>query len=614
MNKIAQIVVDLPMAGPFDYLVPAGLRKKIVPGQRVDVPFSNSRMVGCVVGLKNKSSFHRLKSIFNLLDNGPLMDAEALALAENFAQYYGCSLGQAVATFFPTALRKKRVSNLTYPGDVKISSGHAAENLFCLDPGLEERAKLVVSKITEILDRGQGVIVLVPEIHMIGQLCDLLRRHFAGPVCVLDKNLSEKQELEQWTMIREGKAGIVIGTRSAVFAPMRSLGLIIVFDEENPSFKQEQVPCYHVREVMRMRQELCACSILDISSAPSAEFWWRVKTHKVRQICFSPPPMSPLQVIDMTNYKRTRKFSMSFPLQQALTDALAGQARSVLILNRRGFSTMTLCNNCGFVMTCDRCGVNLTFLYSRKKLVCRLCQAQKDLPGICPSCSRSYLRSQGAGIEKIESELCRIFPQARIGRFDRETQDMPSNANIIVATQAVMRVLEPGSVHVIGLLDFDAELNRADFRSAQKAFSRLITLRQTAKEKVLVQTQVPYNYCLEAAGKADFGKFYDQELGLRRELELPPFRHLVSVGIRGPKEEDVFERAQELHQNLIQAKIRGLDVLDPQPDTPAKLRGKYRFALILKGKTVKKILSVLQPVLAASRRKGGVVVTVDVDP
>jgi primosomal protein N' (replication factor Y) len=236
------------------------------------------------------------------------------------------------------------------------------------------------------------------------------------------------------------------------------------------------------------------------------------------------------------------------------------------------------------------------------------------MPKVCPECKSSYLRSLGTGIEKLESDLTRVFPYARIEQFDRETKGIPKKADIIIATQAILRVIEDINISLIGVLDVDAELNRFDFRSAQKVFSLLMRLRQAAKDKIAVQTYQNKNYCLKTIRNMDFDKFYRHEIKLRRECGFPPFKHLVAIMLRGPKEDVVLGQAKDLFDRLEKDIPKGIEILDFQPDMLPKLRDKYRFTIMLKGKPVKRMLSFVKSAVKASRKKKNVVVTVNVDP
>ncbi len=616
-KTITQVVVGLPVPGPFDYVVPEELRDTIVPGQRVYVSFGGRRTVGYVTGLLAKSAFPRLKSLLALLDNAPALDGEALQLTKEFSEYYGCSWGEAIETSLPAALRRKKFLELAPPretGESPAGDAGAPEIAFCHDKGLTGRWPFLREEIAQVLGRDMGVLVLVPEAHQAAEAKGHLEKIPGAIITILDRALSPSEELARWIAVREGRARLAVGTRSAVFAPVRRLGLIVMIDEDHHAYKQEQSPFYHAREVARFRARRTGCRLLFAGSVPSAELWQDLKTEKAAIRAIEPERLSPLQVIDLANYKPQKWSLISFPLQNNIQETLARGGKILLFLNRRGFSSLTRCNQCGHTLQCERCRVNLSYLYSAKTLVCHRCGGRSAMPAFCPQCKSSYLRSTGGGIEKVESELARNYPQARLAKFDKETAATPSTADIIVATQAVLRVLDRLTVALVGILDIDAELNRLDFRAGQRAFSLMVRLRQAACEKVVVQTHNRDSYCLKAARDMDFEKFYQEELKLRRELSLPPFRHLAAVGLRGRDENAVFEQARVLYEHIKKHDAQNIEVLNPQPDFIPKLRDQYRFSIMLKGKSVPRLLAAVSSVSRDFKKKKGIIVTVNVDP
>ncbi|MFA5087926.1 MAG: primosomal protein N', partial [Candidatus Omnitrophota bacterium] len=395
--------------------------------------------------------------------------------------------------------------------------------------------------------------------------------------------------------------------------PLKKLGLIIIYDEENWSYKQEQAPFYHLRDVASMRAKLERSSLLLVSSAPSAEVWHEAEKRKILKVTCGSPAKNKVQIIDMAHLDSYQKMSLSFPLRNIIEKTIQAKGKAVLFLNRRGFSTMARCNQCGYTLRCQRCDINMTYLYAKKKMVCRLCQAQAELPAVCPKCNSSYLRYLGAGIEKLESELARIFPQARIGRFDKETAVVPRDTDIIIATQAVIKVLAQLSINLIAVLEFDSELQRLDFRATQVAFSSMMHLKQSAQDQLIIQTYNPDHYCLQAISRGDFSYFYREEIKSRRELGFPPFQHLIAIGLRGAREDEVFQEANELYSRLRELPLPHLDISDPQPDVVPKLRDKYRFTIMLKSKLIQKTLPLIKTVLKKVKKRN-IVITMNVDP
>ena len=613
MNKnIARVVVGLPIEGPFDYLIPDALQEKIAEGYRVVVPFGNRQRVGFIVGFQAKSAFQNLKSIVSLLDNQPVLDQNMLRLTQEFARYYGCSWGEAIETSLPDILRKKSPQEFNI-AQASVLQEAKAQITLVHDQGQTKRWLYLTDLIRKVMAQGRGAIILVPEVAALPKVESILAQNQLGPVAVIDKRLSDKEEFRQWRPIKEGGSRLVIGTRSAIFAPVASLGLIVILEEENPAYRQEQSPSYHVREVAGMRSRREGCPVVFVGSTPSAEVWWQTR-RKTARVTLDAERIGALQIIDMFNYKPGKRAFISYPLQNHIQKVLGSQGRVVLFLNRKGFSSSTRCNQCGQVMKCSRCDVSLTYLYSKKQLVCHLCGQASAVPHLCPKCNGAYLRSLGTGIEKIESELARVFPQAQVARFDKDTDVLPLNANMIIATQAIVKQLDKLNVDLIGVLEIDAELNRPDFRSAQRVFSLLIHFRQAAKDRVVVQTFNPNNYAIKAANKFNFNLFYKEELALRKELGFPPFAHLIEIGFRGTQATTVFDQAKSFYERMSPYQREGCEVLEPQPDLQPKLRDKYRFTIMVKAKKVAQLLKFIKVALKGFSRKRKVIITINLDP
>lgn len=605
-NSFAQIVLAIPVPGPFDYEVPENLRAEIKIGQRVLVPFRSKSAVGYVVGLSEKSHIAKTKPITAILENFPSLSSSDLKLTLDMAKYYACSWGEAIDLFLPKSLRTRKVMTFVSPSaDPRPVEAKTA----LLAATFQEAQAQVISVLKKFLQNGQGIIVLVPEHEQIKSIQVLLEKELQEPVVILDRGLTPAKELANWLEVKEGKKRVVIGTRSAIFAPVAHLGLIVMVDEENAAYKQEPSPFYHSREVALMRQHHESCDLLFVTPAPTAELWDLVKD---KRTLFS-QNLTPLQTIDLTNYKPRSQMLISFPLQTLIQEALQKKGKVLLFLNRRGFSTMTRCNQCGHVMKCPRCAVNLTFQYSFKKLICRRCQSKFDLPKICPQCRGAYLRSTGTGSEKMESELTRIYPFHRIALFDRETPKVPKDADIVIATQAIIPILDQTAFSLIAVLDFDSEINRVDFRAGERVFSTLRRLRSAAREKLVVQTRNPDHVAIRAASQADLEKFYQEELKLRREMDLPPYKHLIAVSLRGIKESLVSEYAENLSRDLHRFE-KDFTISEPEPDLVPKLRDKYRFTIMLKGLSVKDILTAAEPVIWEFKKNKGTILTINVDP
>ncbi len=607
--KIAKIVVGLPVEGPFDYLIPEESRASAAVGQRVSVLFNRRKMTGFIVDLRQTSHFKKLNSILSFLDTTPSLDEKALQLTKQISEHYGCSWGEAITTYLPPVLRRSGKTQLSVP-EKHMDSSSGAEHTFVHDQSRDEKWEFLREKIEKVIATNQSVIILVPELVIGKEIATKLDRK---DIFILEKKLPVKQEMEQWVKMKKGETSIVIGTRSAIFAPIPDLGLIIIYDEEHDFYKEEQSPYYDARHVAQTRAKLENCPVMFMSAAPSAETWKETQKKGWETIILQGSQLSIVQVVDMSNYNPQKTSILSFPLQNNMRTFLEEKKKIVLFMNRRGFAGITRCNQCGFTIKCTRCDVNLTYLQSKNHMICRHCDFTQDLPKICPSCHGNYLRSMGKGIEKLREEASRIFPGAIVANYDKDNPNFPTYANIIIATQTILKVKEKKTFDFIAVLNLDSELYHMDYRCAQKTFTLLIHLKNMAKEKLMVQTYMTDNYVLKAVRKMSFGGFYREELQHRKDLGFPPYKHLVIIRLRGDKEEDVFTQSSLVFEELNKIRTEDIQVTDPHPDMTPKLRDKYRFSILLTGKAVKPILALTKKILKEVKKKKNIIVTTEVE-
>ena len=658
-NKVAEVVVGLPIKGPFDYFIPEAHREKIAVGARVSVPFGPRKLVGYVVDLKPSSSFKKLKSLYSLLDDAPILDEALLNLTKDISKHYGCSWGEAMEAALPQALRKGKsiegalsLKHSGVTGEEKSSFPQSLGGNLKQDPrqkisGVTEKEKYsgvtekekhsgvtqdcyrditllhsfedetywkyLIEEIKKTLAIGQGVIVLVPEVSLISKVGARLKQNIPGEILLLDKKFSPKQELEHWVGLKEGAFPIVVGARSTVFAPVKNLGLMILCDEGHAAYKQEQSPHYHARTVAMMRLIPAAGRLILSSLCPSIEMWHLAQKKKIQYIPLNIKPGSVTQVVDTSDSIFRKGSIVSFPLRAHMEKVLNQKGKILLVMNRKGFSTKTSCVKCGFVLKCQRCDVNLTYLYSKKKMVCRRCGFSLAPPTMCPQCQNSYLKYSGLGIEKLESELSRLFPQARVNHLDKDNTGDISAFDLLIATQAFTRMADEHTFNLVGTLRVDGDLNRPDYDSAHATFARLMRLSFLAKEKFILQTSLPDHYVIQNIVKGDFAKFYKEELKFRKQAKLPPFCHLAEIRLRGFKEAVVFEKASALYQKLCEVEDANIiEIGEPQADIVAKLRDKYRFTIIVKGKDAAKLMTFLQNAVRQTPKKRDVTVSVDI--
>lgn len=610
--KIAKIVVGLPVEGPFDYLIKDEMQETIAIGMRVRVFFNRRKLVGYIVGFAETSEFQKLNTLIDVLDDVPVLGSAMMVLAQQMSEYYGCSLGEAIECCLPASLRLGR--KIKDPIS-RIPQLIVSQPEFQLKYGLDHEQYLttVLAQIKECLAAGKGVMWLVPEALQVVTVAKYLKANVTEPVYAFGKSLTAKVELEQWVQLRNEKVCVVVGTRSSVFVPVNNLGLIIVDQEDGEAYKQEQLPHYHVHQIVQMRAQLEGCKVIVASETPSIETWGMAQREQWQKDFLRPLCAKKIQVIDMENYNPQKTSLVSAPLKTRIEQLLAERKTILLVMNRRGFTTMTRCNQCGHEITCPRCDVKLTYLHSKQKSICRHCNFQMDLPNQCPKCHGAYMKSMGRGIEKLEDQLSRLFLQAKVSSYDKDSKGKPKG-DIIIATQAILRWQHALKFNDIAMLDLDAEISYFDYRCSQRAFSLMVKLYQWAQEQFTIQTRMPEYAGIKYLEKLDFEKFYTQELEMRKELVYPPYTHLIAVGLRGQVEETVLEQAHQLFTLFHTLTAEGIKISEPHPDVFPKVRDKYRYTITLKCSDVIATVQKIKVVLKGFKKKRGTIVTINVDP
>ncbi|VAW19879.1 Helicase PriA essential for oriC/DnaA-independent DNA replication, partial [hydrothermal vent metagenome] len=494
-KNVAQVVFGLAVEGPFDYAVPYNQKELIGIGKRVSVLFNRHKRMGFVVGFIERSKFKQLNPILDVLDEGaPSINEKAVELTRLLHQHCGCTWGEALETYLPAGLRKGKKLDLKNVLKEKFLNKTGKTTLIHQGEGLKTW-EVLVKEIKKTLDLNQSVIVLVPETELLDFVSEKIKKEISASLFILGKKSTAKKDLEIWQNIREQKGSIVIGLRSAIFSPVQDLGLIIVREEENSAYRQEQTPHYHVSDIAHFRKKTEQCNLVFTSAAPLAETWYEAQEKKWEIMDFS-SNNTKFQLVDMTNYNPAKSSIVSVPLQNRIQDDLQNNKKIILFMNRRGFFTFTRCSQCEHVLKCSRCSKNLTYLASKDSLVCSRCNTSQELPKVCPNCRGSYLRSSGMGVEKLKDTLKKFYPFAKVLTLDKDTKVLPKFFDILVATQAVVKYYERLKVPTVAVMNFDGELNYFDFRSGQRAFTLLVHLRNMAQENFVVQTRMRDNYCL----------------------------------------------------------------------------------------------------------------------
>ncbi|MBI4335707.1 MAG: primosomal protein N' [Candidatus Omnitrophica bacterium] len=665
---IAEVAVGLPIDKTFHYSVPNSLEDKIAQGKRVWIPFGQRRFVGYVVGLNTQDvsgpaapapGEYQVRDIENVIDEIPVLSEEMLDLARWISLYYFCSWGEAIESSLPSAIRKGKTKIAVRKGapekeyersfHLKLT-GQQDEALAPILADMEEgrrntyllfgitasgKTELYLQAIARALKQGKSSICLVPEIALTPQTTERFKSRFGSEVSVMHSRLSEGARFREWQRANEGRAHIVIGPRSAIFSPVKNLGLVIMDEEHETSYKQEDSPRYHARDVALKRAELSGAIAILGSATPSLETYYNAKNGKYRLIKLteriSKRELPQVRLVDMRKelMKRKRVAPFSFALEDAISKAISAKGQSIIFLNRRGFSTHLDCKSCGFVMECKRCKSVLVYHSDLNRLVCHYCGKRFDIPRVCPSCRGGYIKFFGIGTQKVESELHRMFPAARISRMDTDSTsgvgaherilgDFKAGAiDVLCGTQMIAKGLDFPQVTLVGVISADTSLNLPDFRASERTFDLLTQVAGRAgrghePSEVIIQTYAPDHYAIAYAAKHDYEGFYEKEIRTRRFLGFPPYNRLIKFTFKAAREEKAERAAGEFAARL--KTIKGLKVIGPAPSPVIKLRGQFRWNLLAKFKPDKDFSLQLRPIVAEFKKGRGAFMIADADP
>ncbi len=501
------------------------------------------------------------------------------------------------------------------------------------------KTEVYMQAMASVLDRGKRVIVLVPEISLTPQTVSRFVGRFGGRVAVLHSNLSDGERYDQWQQIKAGAADIVVGPRSAIFAPFPNLGLIVIDEEHETSYKQDTAhPFYHARDVAVKRSELVGCPLILGSATPSLESFYQAQQGEYTLLQLpsrvSNIEMPPVEVVDMREeLKRGNRTIFSTSLRGTIEERLSKGQQIILFLNRRGFSTHVFCRACGYVERCDHCSISLTFHFHTKRMGCRHCGYERPTSQVCPECGSVYIRYFGLGTEQVEQEVVKAFPKARVKRMDADSTTRKDahqkildvfrsgEIDILVGTQMIAKGLDFPNVTLVGVISADTALNLPDFRAGERAFNLLTQVagrsgRSEAGGNVIVQTYMPEHYSIQAAQGHDYLGFYREEIGYREALLYPPLSHAATILLRGEVEAEVIQTANHLLDQLDAFKANrfpSVEIRGPVPAPLAKIRNKFRWHFLLRSEDVEELRELIQCAVSETS-SAGIDLIVDIDP
>jgi primosomal protein N' (replication factor Y) (superfamily II helicase) len=623
---------------PFTY----ASKEKIEVGDLVEAPLRNKKINGIVVGFRKEISEDSVKTIFGVVRKNVLSKRQ-IELAKFIHTYYAAHFGKVLKLMIPKRVwedrplkRKAKVSTIKEipqnkkqltPVQKKVFEKIISSEKPTLLHGITGSGKteIYLQVILEALKADQSAILLVPEIALTPQLVG----YFAASVpkekiAVLHSNLSEGEKLTAWERIHSGEIKLVIGSRSALFAPVKNLGIIILDEEHEWNYKNDQAPRYHARGVAMKLTELVDAKLILGSATPSLESYYFAEKGRIQLLelpdRIGKSKLPQVSIVNLRNEIKRENFSpFSELLREKIEEKLSRKEQVILLLNKRGFNSSVVCRDCGFVLNCQNCSLPLTFHRILNKCMCHSCGYHELPPTKCPNCKSATIRYLGTGTQKIENELPKLFPTARILRADRDTTSLrgahqkiyddfrEGRADILIGTQIIAKGLDLPNVSLVGVLLADIGLHLPDFRAGEKIFSLLTQVagrcgRGDVPGEVVIQTYTPEHPAIAAARTHDYKKFFAEEIKERRSTNWPPFRKIVKFIFVDVSEHSAKSTAEKFKQQL---QDLGETQVWLAPALIAKLHNKYHYHVIWKGADPRKLLAKI-PLLDGVR--------VDVDP
>jgi primosomal protein N' (replication factor Y) len=667
--RFANVAIPSPIRGALTYSLPGGADAQ--PGMRALVPFHRRRTIGVILEVleelpadaKSKS----IKNIYEILDSAPVMSPKLIDLIGWMSSYYCTPIGEVVRASLPTRMIKQGAPKTTRPatpheisaidaeGIVLNADQEAALGRIVRSDGKSDvfllhgvtgsgKTEVYLRLFAELVERGKQGLLLVPEIGLTSQLTGSAAARFGERVAVYHSGLTDAQRHRQWSRMRDGEVDVVIGTRSAIFAPLAKLGAIVVDEEHDSSYKQDEGLSYHGRDCAVMRAHMESIPIVLGSATPSLESIANVRRGKYKMIRLptrtGEANMPSVELVDMRQATSGKGVageltSLSPKLHSAIDETLKRGEQALLFLGRRGFSAVH-CEGCGEAIRCPNCDIALTAHVSGKgdKLVCHYCDYAIASPESCPSCGEEGLAPIGQGTQRLEAEISDFFPKARVARLDsdmaashRERRRIfegmrKGEIDILVGTQMVTKGHDFPNVTLVGVISADQSLHLPDFRAAERTFQLLTQVagragRASRPGQVVIQTYEPAHPSLEFSLRHDFDAFASQELKSREALSYPPFSRIANIrlsSIEGGLAESFARDAAEAIRG--ESAAWGIKVLGPAPAPIEKLRGRYRWQILIKAPSARILSGLMASTIPKLEAKipRKVRLNVDVDP
>ncbi len=668
----AEVALNLPVHELFTYEIPLEMADTLCVGSRVRVSFRHRNVTGVVVRLSSQTDIKTIKPVQTCLDPFPALTSDLFPLLEWVSDYYQCSLGEAIHAALPNLGKGKKHILDKLPGldeleekygfiepNHKIPTPEQKTALATIHQNISKRkfnvsllygvtgsgkTEIYLQAISRTLAQKRNALVLVPEIALTYQLIKRFKERFGEQVAILHSGLLGSHRMKDWRRVRMGEARVVVGVRSAVFAPIQKLGLVVVDEEHEMTFKQDNTPRYHARDVAIMRAKLNNASVILGSATPSLESFYNAVTGKYQLIELTQRidnrKMPHCEIIDMRQEWDNLEGNqiLSSPLQAEIRKRLDLKQQVILFLNRRGFSTILMCRGCGKTIFCSQCAVPLTYHKVTGKVHCHYCGLRANPPTKCPVCGEELVKYLGLGTQQVEDEVIRLFADAKVARLDLDITRkrgeyekilesfITGETDILLGTQMIAKGMDIPNVTLVGVINADMLLCLPDFRSSERAYSLLTQVagragRGTTPGKVIIQTYNPSHYALKSVVKTERQAFYEREIKFRKKLYFPPFRRLMLVMFQHKVQAQalsVSEHFAYLARELSKG-IEGyeVDILGPAAAPIHKIKNYYRYHVLLKSNNPGKMRDIYQQVmeqLPKQTKLSGTSIHVDMDP
>lgn len=561
----------------------------------------------------------------------------AVAVFEKIVERQAYDIGNIKMTsaYKPTEEQKKVIDYL----NECILSGRGEKILLRGVTG-SGKTEVFLQAIETVIRQGKNAIMLVPEISLTPQTVNRFVSRFGDFVAVIHSGLSQGERFDEWQKIREGRVKVVVGARSAIFAPFENIGIIILDEEHENSYKSDSSPRYHAADVAKKRAEDDDAVLLLASATPTVCDYYFAKSGEYKLFemkkRYNEMALPKVKIVDMRSelFSNKNRSPISLLLKREIEKNLEVKSKTILFLNRRGYSTFVSCRECGYVVECPECSISMTYHKNNDNLVCHYCGYETPNISVCPECGSKYVRYFGTGTQKVEEELKRLFPSANIMRMDFDTtknkggherilSEFAENGDILLGTQMVTKGLDFKDVTLVGILAADTTLCMDDFRAGERSFSLFTQVcgragRGDIPGRAVIQTYQPYNAIIKYASQQDYGLFYESEIKARERLFYPPFCRIICIMAVGDDDAKTFERINEIGNMIyaFAAECEGrIDIVKPQAAPINKIKNRFRYRIVLKTDFLDGVRPVLEEITEKyASNKGGVYLSIDIDP